>query len=50
MRRLAALSVVLALAGCGGAEEPTFLSYATEKKLAPEREWGEGAIEGVAGP
>jgi putative tricarboxylic transport membrane protein len=34
----------------GGAEVPTFLSYATEKKLAPEREWGEGAIEGVAGP
>jgi putative tricarboxylic transport membrane protein len=34
----------------GGAEVPTFLSYATEKKLAPEREWGSGAIEGVAGP
>src|ERR1700754_4480452 len=34
----------------GGAEVPTFLSYATEKKLAPDREWGEGAIEGVAGP
>ena len=29
---------------------PTFLSYATEKRLAPDREWGEGAIEGVAGP
>ena len=35
----------------GGAEIPTFLSYATEKKLAkhPE-EFGQGAIEGVAGP
>src|SRR6201999_2795899 len=36
--------------GAGGAEVPTFLSYATERRLAPEREWGEGAIEGVAGP
>jgi putative tricarboxylic transport membrane protein len=34
----------------GGAEVPTFLSYATEKRLAPDREWGSGAIEGVAGP
>ncbi len=35
----------------GGAEIGTFLSYATEKKLAanPE-EFGHGAIEGVAGP
>jgi putative tricarboxylic transport membrane protein len=35
----------------GGAEVPTFLSYATEKKLSkhPE-EFGHGAIEGVAGP
>lgn len=35
----------------GGSEIPTFLSYATEKKLAkgPEK-FGEGAIEGVAGP
>ena len=35
----------------GGAEIPTFLSYAAEKKLAarPE-EFGNGAIEGVAGP
>jgi len=35
----------------GGAEIPTFLSYTVEKKLAkhPE-EFGEGAIEGVAGP
>ncbi|WP_151718334.1 tripartite tricarboxylate transporter permease [Gemmobacter serpentinus] len=35
----------------GGAEIGTFLSYATEKKLTkhPE-EFGQGAIEGVAGP
>jgi putative tricarboxylic transport membrane protein len=35
----------------GGAEIPTFLSYAAERKLAkhPE-EFGKGAIEGVAGP
>ncbi len=35
----------------GGAEIPTFLSYATEKKLAKKAgEFGHGAIEGVAGP
>jgi putative tricarboxylic transport membrane protein len=35
----------------GGTEIPTFLSYATEKKLSrhPEQ-FGKGAIEGVAGP
>ena len=35
----------------GGAEIPTFLSYMVEKRLAkrPE-EFGQGAIEGVAGP
>lgn len=35
----------------GGAEIPTFLSYSVEKRLSkhPE-EFGEGAIEGVAGP
>jgi len=35
----------------GGTEIPTFLSYAAEKKLSkhPE-EFGNGAIEGVAGP
>jgi putative tricarboxylic transport membrane protein len=35
----------------GGAEIPTFLSYSTERKLTkhPE-EFGNGAIEGVAGP
>jgi putative tricarboxylic transport membrane protein len=35
----------------GGAEIPTFLSYATEKKLTKyPHEFGNGAIEGVAGP
>jgi putative tricarboxylic transport membrane protein len=35
----------------GGAEIPTFLSYALEKKLAKDSsEFGKGAIEGVAGP
>jgi putative tricarboxylic transport membrane protein len=34
----------------GGAEIPTFLSYATEKKLSKSDEFGKGAIEGVAGP
>ena len=35
----------------GGAEIPTFMSYALEKKLSPHpEEFGHGAIEGVAGP
>jgi putative tricarboxylic transport membrane protein len=35
----------------GGAEVPTFLSYYLEKKLSPKpEEFGNGAIEGVAGP
>ena len=34
----------------GGAEIPTFLSYAIEKRLNPRAPWGKGAIEGVAGP
>jgi putative tricarboxylic transport membrane protein len=34
----------------GGAEIPTFLSYATERRLARHDEFGRGAIEGVAGP
>jgi putative tricarboxylic transport membrane protein len=37
----------------GGAEIPTFLSYATERRLArgvAREEFGKGAIEGVAGP
>jgi putative tricarboxylic transport membrane protein len=35
----------------GGAETPTFLSYLTERRLAKDStEFGQGAIEGVAGP
>ena len=35
----------------GGAETPTFLSYLTERRLAkPDAGFGNGAIEGVAGP
>ncbi|MGH3458799.1 tripartite tricarboxylate transporter permease [Aeromicrobium sp.] len=35
----------------GGAEMPTFLSYAAEKRLTRHpKEFGKGAIEGVAGP
>jgi putative tricarboxylic transport membrane protein len=35
----------------GGAEVPTLLSYTTERKLAAKpEEFGNGAIEGVAGP
>jgi putative tricarboxylic transport membrane protein len=35
----------------GGSEIPTFLSYATERKLSKHPEqFGKGAIEGVAGP
>jgi len=35
----------------GGAEVPTFLSYALERRLSKRKdEWGKGAIEGVAGP
>ncbi|TIP76654.1 MAG: tripartite tricarboxylate transporter permease, partial [Mesorhizobium sp.] len=36
----------------GGAEIPTFLSYAIEKKLSKHKEefGAVGAIEGVAGP
>ena len=34
----------------GGAETPTFLSYILEKKLDKKDEFGDGAIEGVAGP
>src|SRR5690606_13796238 len=35
----------------GGAETPTFLSYVAERRLAKDKgEFGNGAIEGVAGP
>jgi putative tricarboxylic transport membrane protein len=36
---------------CGGSEIPTFMSYMVEKRLSAEPErFGQGAIEGVAGP
>ena len=49
--RGAALGFPFGALPAGGAEVPTFLSYATEKRLTrhPE-EFGRGAIEGVAGP
>ena len=45
------LGFPLGVVPAGGSEVPTFLSYSIEKKLSkhPE-EFGEGAIEGVAGP
>jgi putative tricarboxylic transport membrane protein len=49
--RGAAIGFPLGALPAGGAEIPTFLSYATERRLArdPTR-FGRGAIEGVAGP
>lgn len=49
--RGAALGFPIGALPAGGAEIPTFLSYAIEKRLTkhPE-EFGKGAIEGVAGP
>jgi putative tricarboxylic transport membrane protein len=49
--RGSALGFPLGALPAGGAEIPTFLSYTAEKRLSrhPE-EFGEGAIEGVAGP
>lgn len=49
--RGAALGFPIGALPAGGAEIPTFLSYAVEKRLTnhPE-EFGRGAIEGVAGP
>lgn len=49
--RGAAIGFPLGALPAGGAELPTLLSYATEKRLSrhPE-EFGRGAIEGVAGP
>jgi putative tricarboxylic transport membrane protein len=46
-----AIGFPLGIIPAGGSEIPTFLSYAVEKKLTkhPE-EFGNGAIEGVAGP
>ena len=49
--RGAAVGFPLGAMPAGGAEVPTFLSYSMEKRLTkhPE-EFGQGAIEGVAGP
>jgi putative tricarboxylic transport membrane protein len=49
--RGAALGFPIGALPAGGAEIPTFLSYSVEKRLSkhPE-EFGQGAIEGVAGP
>jgi putative tricarboxylic transport membrane protein len=48
-----AIGFPLGVVPAGGSEVPTFLSYAVEKKLAKgenKAEFGNGAIEGVAGP
>jgi putative tricarboxylic transport membrane protein len=50
-----AIGFPFGLIPAGGAEIPTFLSYATEKRLSDHPEefatsGGDGAIEGVAGP
>jgi len=46
-----AIGFPLGVLPCGGSVIPTFVSYMTEKRLSdrPE-EFGQGAIEGVAGP
>ena len=49
--RGAAIGFPLGALPAGGAEIPTFLSYAAERRLARHpSEFGRGAIEGVAGP
>jgi putative tricarboxylic transport membrane protein len=50
--RATAIGIPLGTIPAGGSEIPTFLSYATEKKLSKHKEeFGTvGAIEGVAGP
>ncbi len=46
-----AIGFPLGVLPCGGSVIPTFVSYATEKRLSAEPErFGHGAIEGVAGP
>jgi putative tricarboxylic transport membrane protein len=46
-----AIGFPLGVLPCGGAELPTLISYATEKRLSLRpQEFGQGAIEGVAGP
>lgn len=46
-----AIGFPMGIIPAGGSEVPTFISYSVEKRLSkhPE-EFGEGAIEGVAGP
>jgi putative tricarboxylic transport membrane protein len=45
------LGFPLGVVPAGGSEVPTFLSYSIEKKLSKKsEEFGNGAIEGVAGP
>jgi putative tricarboxylic transport membrane protein len=51
--RGAAIGFPVGTIPAGGADVATFLSYASEKRLAGKRrrmEFGKGAIEGVAGP
>ncbi len=49
--RGAAIGFPLGALPAGGAELPTLISYATEKRLSKRPdEFGRGAIEGVAGP
>ena len=46
-----AIGFPLGVLPCGGSVIPTFVSYAAEKRLSREPErFGQGAIEGVAGP
>jgi putative tricarboxylic transport membrane protein len=46
-----AIGFPLGVLPCGGSVIPTFLSYTIEKRLSREPErFGQGAIEGVAGP
>jgi putative tricarboxylic transport membrane protein len=49
--RGAAIGFPLGALPAGGSELPTLLSYAIEKRYSPRpEEFGQGAIEGVAGP
>jgi putative tricarboxylic transport membrane protein len=49
--RGAAIGFPIGAMPAGGAEVPTFLSYYIEKRLSKKpEEFGQGAIEGVAGP
>ena len=46
-----AIGFPMGLIPAGGSEVPTFISYSVEKNLSKHKEeFGEGAIEGVAGP